>query len=152
MIAAANMIAGGFGLHRLGGVSGIAASLIALAMVWLLHRLGGFPLVAVATTGVISAVWWAVPLAKVPPVSDIFAGQMLALWSLSGGLWFAGVAPHVFPWPGVVGGFVMFTLMRFLPPVRRLGTRFALGDDLAAAGLAALITLLSAAISHGWFG
>jgi phosphatidylglycerophosphatase A len=142
-------ISGGFGLHRLGVTGGIVASLLALPCGWLLHWAGGFPLVAGATVALIFLIHTAARQ-SMNVVVDKFLGQLVALWALSGGLWFAGVAPHVFPWPGVVGAFVFYNLLRFLPPIRKLGLRHPLYDDLAAGALAAVITLVSAAISHGW--
>ncbi|MEM7546643.1 MAG: hypothetical protein AAF367_14005 [Pseudomonadota bacterium] len=148
--ALTGQIGGMFGLARLGIIGGILASLLALVTGWLVHWLGGFPAVIALT---LAAFVLAHRASRIGDVAlDCFAGQLLALWALSGGLWFAGVAPHIFPWPGVVGSFVIFTLFRFLPPMRALRRRGAIFDDMAAGATAAAVTLLSAAISHGWIG
>lgn len=148
----ADLIAGGFGLHYFGSTAGLVVSVAALVFAWLLHWAGGLPLVLIGTVAIAYAVVWAAPRATVPLITDIFIGQLVALWTLSGGLWFAGVAPHIFPWPGFAGGFIMFTLFRFLPPIRSLAKRHPLLDDLVAGLLASSLTLLSAAASHGWLG
>lgn len=147
----ADTIAGCLGLHRLGRPAGLLAALLALPAAWGLHWLGGFPLFAAATTiGALKALW-AAPRANTPMIADRVVGQWIALWPLSGGLWAAGVAPYVFPWPGWVGGFLVCQgLTIFCGPIARLARRGPLWDDLAAGGLAAIIMLVSAAISHGW--
>ena len=146
-----NSIAGLFGLHRLGEASGLFAALLALPSAWGLHFLGGFPLLALAAIGFAILTIWAAPRASVPVIIDRVAGQWLALWPLSGGLWAMGLPSHVFPWPGWVGGFLICqVLLNFVPPIRRLAKYGPLWDDLAAGAAAAAITLFSAAIAHGW--
>lgn len=139
-----------FGLGRLGILGGIIASVLALPVGWLIHWAAGLPGSVLLTLIAFAIAHQAAK--RGPVVLDSFAGQLLALWALSGGLWFAGVEPHIYPWPGVVGSFTIFTLFRFLPVFRKLSARGAIFDDLAAGLFAASITLLSAAISHGWFG
>lgn len=145
-----NLIAGVAGLHRLGMAAGLIGAALAIPFAWGAHWLGGFPLVAIGTLIGCAKIGYAASRASVPMIGDRAVGMWLALWPLSGGLWFAGVAPHIFPWPGWVGAFLMFNLALLVPPVRRLRHRHPLADDLAAGALAALIVLVSAAISHGW--
>ena len=145
-----NLIAGVAGLHRLGAAGGLIVAALAIPFAWGAHWLGGFPLVAIGTLIGCAKIIYAAPRASVPMIGDRAVGMWLALWPLSGGLWFAGVAPHIFPWPGWVGAFLMFTLALLIPPIRRLHGRHPLADDLTAGALAALIVLVSAAISHGW--
>lgn len=145
-----DLIAGALGLHRLGEHAGTFVALLALPLAWGLHWLGGFPLLAAATVIGALKVLWAAPRAETPMIADRIVGQWLALWPLSGGLWAAGAAPAVFPWPGWLAGFLIcqaFTL--FCGPVRRLAARGPLWDDLAAGALAAILVLVAAAISHG---
>ncbi len=92
---------------------------------WLLHALGGFPAVRAATLAV-----FAVGIVgdrggdarsgrtRTPAeiVIDEVVGQWIALWPLSAGLWHAGADPWMFPWPGWVGGFVMFRLFDIWKP------------------------------------
>lgn len=148
----ANLIAGFAGLHRLGPAAPWLVAALAIPAAWAMHWIGGFPLLAAATLIGCVKIVYAEPRATVPMIADRFVGQWIALWPLSGGLWHAGVAPHVFPWPGWVGGFVAFNLLLLAPPIRRLGERHALGDDLAAGAGAAVLTLGAAAIAHGWIG
>ena len=146
----ADHIAGCAGLHRTGAVGPLLTAALMIPFAWLTHWLGGFPLVAVGAAVGCLKVLWAAPRATVPVIGDRAVGQWIALTPLSGGLWFAGVAPHVFPWPGWVGAFVMFNLIILLPPVRRLNARHPLLDDVTAALIASLVILVSAAVSHGW--
>lgn len=148
----ADLIAGVMGLHRFGLLAPFLAAALTIPFAWAIHWIGGFPFLAIATLIGCAKIAWAAPRASVPMVADRMIGQMIALWALSAGLWFAGVAPHIFPYPGWIGAFVMFNLLIALPPVRRLAARHVLLDDVAAGALAASVTLLAAGISHGWFG
>lgn len=148
---AANLIAGLGGLHRLGRSAGLYVAIIAIPWAWVLHVIGGFPLLALATIVGAAKVWWATSRADTPMVADRLIGQWLALWPLSGGLWAAGVSPYIFPWPGWVGAFLVCQgLTLFASPLRRLSERGPLWDDVAAGAIAAIVVLISAAISHGW--
>ena len=146
----ANLIAGVAGLHRLGPAGGLIVAALAIPFAWVAHWLGGFPLVAIGTLIGCAKIVYAAPRASVPMIGDRAVGMWLALWPLSGGLWFAGVAPHIFPWPGWIGAFLMFNIALLIPPIRRLHARHTLVDDLTAGALAAVIVLGAAAISHGW--
>lgn len=147
----ATMIGSLCGLARV-PYGGLLAALIAIPFVWMLHWIGGFPLVVIATLGTCGKTLWAVSRMDGPLVSDRLAGQMVALWALSGGLWFAGVEPHLFPYPGWIGAFVITqSLLRWCPaPISWAARKGPLWDDIAAGGTAALFTLISAGISHGW--
>lgn len=151
------------GLGHLRPAPGTWASAAALPLGWLLHGLGGFPLLALATAGAAAAGLWAVARltagAADPDrpeiVIDELAGQWLALWPLSAGLWHAGADPWLFPWPGWVGAFVMFRLFDVWKPwiIGRADRRGdALGvmlDDLLAGLAAALVVAGAAALAHG---
>lgn len=155
-----------FGLGRVPRAPGTAGSLAALPAAWLLHWAGGFPLFAAGLALAIGlgflaaqAHMRAIGATEDPQeiVADEFAGQLLALTPLSLGLWLAGAEPHVFPWPGWVGGFVMFRLFDILkpPPIstaeRLPGAWGVMADDLLAGLAAALVVALAAALAHGWF-
>ena len=62
----------------------IAAPLIAILIAWLIHWLGGFPLLALATLALAIYGWASRPARNNVPVADLMAGQWLALWALSG--------------------------------------------------------------------
>ncbi len=143
---------------------GTWGSLAALPMAWILHWIGGFPLLAIATVAVFAIGFWAVRIetagrADADPgeiVIDEVAGQWVALFPLSAGLWMAGAAPHVFPWPGWVAGFVLFRVFDIWKPWPVSwadGLHGPLGvmlDDVLAGIIAAAIVTLLAAVAHGW--
>lgn len=155
---------GGIGLLRPGpGTWGSAA---ALPLGWVLHGLGGFPALAIATIAVVAIGWWAARSEERATdahdageiVIDEVAGLWLALWPLSAGLWFAGADPWLFPWPGWVGAFVLFRLFDIWKPGpvgwadRRPGAAGVMLDDLVAGFLAALCVALAAWVAHGMMG
>lgn len=164
-MTAARLIATGFGAGLLPAAPGTWASLAALPAAMLLHRAGSFPLLLAATLAVLLLGFWAVSRelrgreGEDPGeiVIDEIAGQWIALWPLSAGLWWTGAAPHLFPWPGWVGAFLLFRFFDILkpPPVRwadRLpGAAGVMLDDVLAGLMAAAVLLLSAAVAHGWF-
>ena len=147
--------------------SGTVASAVAILPAWLLHWAGGFWLFAVVTLAAIVFGWWAtkVYVAEQPVdadpsevVIDELVGQWVALWPLSAGLTAAGVAPHVFPYPGWIGGFLLFRLFDIWKPgpvgwaERRHGALGIMADDVVAGLIAAAIVTVAAGVSHGWFG
>ena len=83
-------------------------------------------------------------------------GQWIALWPLSAGLWHAGVAPHIFPYPGWIGGFLMFRLFDIWKPGpvgwadRRHGALGVMLDDVFAGLMAAMAVSIAAYISHSY--
>ena len=123
----------------------IAAPILAILLAWGLHWLGGFPLLAAATLALAIYGWINRPARNNVPVADLIAGQWLALWALSGGLWFAGVAPHIFPYSGWIGAWAMYHLFLWL-----WRGRDAFWRHVFAGAAAALMTLAAAAMSHGW--
>lgn len=149
------------GLLRPGpGTWGSAA---AIPAAWLLHWAGGFPLLALATLAVFAigtraAGAESARLGRHDPgeiVIDEVVGMWIALFPLSAGLWAAGAPGYLFPWPGWVGGFVMFRLFDIYKPwiVGRLDRRGDIWglmlDDVAAGVLAALVVAAAAALAHG---
>ena len=152
---------GGIGLIR--PAPGTWGSAAAIPAAWVLHGVGGFPMLLAATLGVIALGLWAVGAmtrgaADHDPseaVIDEVAGMWIALMPLSAGLWHAGAEPWLFPWPGWVGGFVMFRLFDVWKPGPvgwADGMNTALGtmlDDVIAGALAALCVAAAAAVAHG---
>ncbi len=144
---------------------GTFGSLAALPLAWLLHWAGGFPLLALATALVFAIGCWATKqetaLGGNPDPSEIVidevAGQWVALFPLSLGLWHAGAAPHVFPYPGWVGGFLLFRLFDIWKPWpvswadNLHGPLGVMLDDVLAGLLAAICVAMAAAIAHGVF-
>ena len=152
-----------FGIGTLPKAPGTWGSLAALPLTWGLHALGHAPLVVLVTLLLFGLGIWAIGrdprTAEDDPgeiVIDEVVGQMLALWPLSVGIWLMAMPGTVFPWPGVVGGFVLFRFFDIVKPwpvswFDRPGAFWIMMDDVAAAVCAAAITLIAAGISHGWF-
>lgn len=146
------------------GPKGTWGSAAALPLAWALHWLGGFPLLALATLALYSAGYWAAQVEtfekdELDPgeiVVDEVVGQWVGLWPLSLGLWHAGAAPHLFPWPGWVAAFLLFRLFDVskLGPVgwadRRKGPTGVMLDDVIAGAMAAVCVAALAALAHGW--
>ena len=142
---------------------GTWGSLAALPLGYLLHRLGGFPLLAVAAAALFALGFWAVraETAADPTedpsefVVDEVVGQWIALFPLSAGLWAMGAPPALFPWPGWVGGFLMFRLFDVWKPwlvgrVDRMHSPLGVMlDDVVAGVFAAVVVALAAAVAHG---
>lgn len=160
------------GIATMGGIGfapkapGTVASAAAILPAWLLHWAGGFALFALATLLAIGAGWWATAryIADLPHdadpsevVVDELAGQWIALWPLSFGMMMAGTAPHIFPYPGWIAGFVFFRLFDVWKPGpvgwadRQHGAFGIMADDIIAGILAALAVMGLAALAHGGF-
>ncbi|MEM7505115.1 MAG: phosphatidylglycerophosphatase A [Pseudomonadota bacterium] len=140
---------------------GTWGSLAAIPFCWLLHGLGGFPLVFAGTLICFAVGLWASHLylagQSADPsevVIDEVVGMMITLWPLSFGLMQAGSEPWVFPWPGWVIGFLLFRFFDIVkpPPVRWFDKPGALGimmDDVAAGVIGALLVWVAAQVAHG---
>ena len=157
------LIATFFGAGLLPGAPGTWGSLAALPVGWLLHWAGGFPLLLLATVLAFLGGYWATARETAgggnPDPSEIVidevVGQWIALFPLSAGLWRAGVAGHVFPYPGWVGAFVMFRLFDIWKPWpvswadRKHGPMGVMLDDVLAGLMAAVVVAAAAAVAHG---
>ena len=154
------------GIGTLPGAPGTWGALAALPVGYLLHGLGSFTLLAVATVAVCGLGWWAARAEEAATgahdpgeiVIDEVAGQWIALWPLSAGLSHAGIDPWVFPWPGWVGAFVLFRLFDIWKPGpvgwadRQPGAIGVMLDDIIAGILAAIGVALAAWLAHGVMG
>ena len=157
------MIATLFGVGLLRPAPGTWGSAAAVALAWLVHGLGGFPLLFAATIAVFFLGWWATDRATRGSddhdpseiVIDEVAGQWTALLPLSAGLWFAAADPWVFPYPGWIGAFLLFRLFDIWKPGpvgwadRKHTPLGVMLDDVIAGAMAAVILSLAAALSHG---
>lgn len=144
------------------GTWGTAAS---LPFAVLLHALGGFPALAVATLLVFFLGWWATARETVGKddhdpgeiVIDEVVGMWITLFPLSGTLWFLELDILILPWPGLLGGFVLFRLFDILKPwpvswADRKSTPFGvMFDDVLAGIYAATFTTVLAGFAHGYF-
>ena len=157
------MIATVFYVGRIPLAPGTLGSLVALPLAWLLHYLGGFPALGLASLAIFLLGWWATASYTRgrdnhdpgEVVIDEVVGQWIALFPLSAGLWHAGVAGHVFPYPGWVGAFVMFRLFDIWKPWpvswadRKHGPMGVMLDDVLAGLMAAVVVAAAAAVAHG---
>lgn len=155
-----------FGVGLAPWAPGTFGSAAAIPVAWLLHALGGFPVLASATLIVFAVGWWATAVATRGSddhdpseiVIDEVAGIWIALWPLSAGLWHAGADPWLFPWPGWVGAFVLFRLFDIWKPGpvgwadRRGDALGVMLDDVIAGVFAALVVAAFAFVSHGILG
>lgn len=153
-----------FGAGLLRPASGTWASAIAVGLGLLLHHLGHFPLLALATVAVTLAGFWAVPrytAGMADPdrpeiVIDEIAGQWLALCFPSAGFWLMGLPAEMFPYPGWVAAFVFFRLFDIWKPWlvgradRDGGVRGVMLDDLWAGLFAGIATMIAAGAAHGF--
>jgi phosphatidylglycerophosphatase A len=145
---------------------GTWGSAAALPVGFVLHGLGGFPALAVATAAAFLLGTWATARMtegaedKDPSeiVIDEVVGMWIALWPLSAGLWLGGADPWVFPWPGWVGAFVLFRLFDVWKPGpvgwadRQGGAMGVMLDDVIAGAIAAVIVTVAAGVAHGVLG
>ncbi|PLS20668.1 phosphatidylglycerophosphatase A family protein [Neptunicoccus cionae] len=146
-------------------VPGTWGSAAALPFAVALHAQGSFPLLLLATVVVFFTGWWATTVEtrgreNHDPgeiVIDEVAGQWLTLMPLSFVLWSHGSAVTILPWPGLVGGFILFRLFDILKPwpvswADRKSTPFGvMFDDILAGIYAALVLSVGGYLAHGGF-
>ncbi|MBY8975754.1 phosphatidylglycerophosphatase A [Rhodobacteraceae bacterium NNCM2] len=140
---------------------GTWGSVAAIPLGYLLHFIGGFPLLAVATCLLFALGLWASGRylqgrSEDPSevVIDEVVGMLITLWPLSFGLTMAGAEAHVFPWPGWVIGLILFRFFDILkpPPIRwfdRPGALWVMLDDVAAGVVSAILVYAAAWVAHG---
>ncbi|MCI2398273.1 phosphatidylglycerophosphatase A [Aliiroseovarius subalbicans] len=141
---------------------GTWGSAAAIPAAWLIHWGFGFPGLIVATVVVYYVGWYATAQYTKGTgihdpsevVIDEVAGMFIALLPLSGGLWHAGVDPHIFPYPGWIGAFLAFRLFDIWKPGpvgwadRKPGAHGVMLDDVIAGLIAAICVSAAAAFSH----
>ncbi len=151
------------GVGLLPGPTGTWGALAALPTGYLLHRAGGFPLLAAATAAACALGFWATRVETFEQedldprhvVIDELVGQWIALMPLSLGLWLHGAPSWLFPWPGWVFGFLFFRAFDIWKPGpvgwadRRKGPAGVMLDDVIAGLLAAVVVTLMALVAHG---
>lgn len=151
-----------FGVGLMPFAPGTWGSLAALPAGYALHYFGGFPLLlAGIVLSFVIGVWATAAATKGKAnhdpseiVIDEVCGQWIALLPVSAGLWFAGVAPHIFPYPGWVTAFIFFRLFDIWKPwlvgwADRMDTPLGVMlDDVIAGIFAAIVVTAAAAFSH----
>ncbi|MBO9449505.1 phosphatidylglycerophosphatase A [Tropicibacter sp. R16_0] len=164
-MALAKAIATVGGVGYLRPAPGTWGSLAALPLTYVLHQLGGFPLLAVATIAAIVAGIWATGVMTAGQddhdpseiVIDEVAGQFIALMAISYPAWSHGIEITAL-WPGWVAGFLLFRLFDITKPGpvgwadRRGDALGVMLDDLIAGVFAAIGVALLAGFSHGVLG
>ena len=136
--------------------------MFALPWAWLVHVLGGFPLLAIAIILVFFGGWWATAVmtagtADHDPseiVIDEVVGQWIALLPLSIASWRMGLDITVM-WPGWIAAFVLFRLFDIWKPWlvgwadRRGDALGVMLDDVIAGVFAAIGVVILAGVAHG---
>lgn len=141
---------------------GTWGSLVSLPYAWLVHVLGGFPLLALGVIVAFIKGWWAT--AKMTHgaddhdpshiVIDELVGQWIALLPLSYAAWSMEISILAL-WPGWIAAFVLFRLFDITKPWlvgwadRRGDALGVMLDDVIAGVFAAFGNLALAALYHG---
>ncbi|WP_299864331.1 phosphatidylglycerophosphatase A [uncultured Roseobacter sp.] len=162
MNRAATLIATMMGVGYIRPAPGTWGSLVALPWGWLLHVLGGFPLLLLGIFAGFAKGWWATAIvtkdsADHDPseiVVDEVVGQWIALLPLSYAAWSMGINILVM-WPGWIAAFLLFRLFDILKPGpvgwadRRGDALGVMLDDVIAGVFAAIGVLILAGLYHG---
>ena len=151
-----------FGVGYIRPAPGTWGSLVALPWAWLLHVLGGFPLLLLGVIAAFLKGWWATSKmtegsddhdpSKI--VIDEVVGQWIALLPLSYAAWSNDISVHVM-WPGWIAAFALFRLFDIWKPWiigwadRRGDALGVMLDDVIAGVFAAIGVMVLAAFSHG---
>ncbi len=154
---------GGVGYLR--PAPGTWGSLAALPMAWVLHLIGGFPLLLLAVAAAFFKGWWATGVMAAGSddhdpseiVIDEVAGQFIALLPLSYSAWSKGLGITVL-WPGWIAAFLLFRLFDITKPGpigwadRRGDALGVMLDDVIAGFFAAIGVIVLAGLWHGVLG
>jgi phosphatidylglycerophosphatase A len=140
---------------------GTWGSLVALPWAWLLHVVGGLPLLALALVVALGLGWWATARMTEGAqdhdpseiVIDEVVGQWIALLPLSIASWRMGIDITVM-WPGWIAAFALFRLFDIWKPWivgwadRRGDALGVMLDDVFAGILAAIGVVVLAGLAH----
>lgn len=165
MTSLAKLIGTVLGVGYLRPAPGTWGSLVALPWAWLLHVLGGFPLLCLGVGVAFLKGYWATTVMTRDAgdhdpseiVIDELVGQWIAVLPLSYAAWSMGLNPLVM-WPGWIAAFVLFRIFDIWKPGpvgwadRRETALGVMLDDVVAGILAALGVLLLAGLYHGVLG
>lgn len=151
-----------FGVGYIRPAPGTWGSLVALPWAWLLHVLGGFPLLLLGIIAAFLKGWWATSKMTEGSddhdpseiVIDEVVGQWIALLPLSYAAWSNDIPVHVM-WPGWIAAFALFRLFDIWKPWiigwadRRGDALGVMLDDVIAGVFAAIGVMVLDAFSHG---
>lgn len=141
---------------------GTWGALVALPWAWLLHVLGGFPLLLLGVIAAFLKGWWATSKMTAGSddhdpseiVIDEVVGQWIALLPLSFAAWNNDIPIHVM-WPGWIAAFALFRLFDIWKPWvigwadRRGDALGVMLDDVIAGIFAAIGVIVLAGLAHG---
>ena len=158
----ATMIGTVFGVGYIRPAPGTWGSLVALPWGWLLHVLGGFPLLLLGVIAAFLKGWWATSKMTAGSddhdpseiVIDEVVGQWIALLPLSFAAWNNDIPIHVM-WPGWIAAFALFRLFDIWKPWiigwadRRGDALGVMLDDMIAGIFAAIGVIVLAGLAHG---
>ncbi|MGZ2257837.1 phosphatidylglycerophosphatase A family protein [Roseobacter sp. A03A-229] len=162
MTVVARLIGTVFGVGYIRPAPGTWGSVVALPWGWLLHVLGGFPLLLLAIlAGFIKGLWATGVMTRDSDdhdpseiIVDEVVGQWIAILPLSYPAWSMGIDILAL-WPGWIAAFVLFRLFDILKPGpvgwadRRGDALGVMLDDVIAGVFAAIGVLLLAGLYHG---
>lgn len=162
MTIVARLIGTVFGVGYIRPAPGTWGSVVALPWGWLLHVLGGFPLLLLAIlAGFIKGLWATSVMTRdggdhdpSEIVVDEVVGQWIAILPLSYPAWSMGIDILAL-WPGWIAAFVLFRLFDILKPGpvgwadQRGDALGVMLDDVVAGVFAAIGVLLLAGLFHG---
>ncbi len=165
MTRLARMIATAGGVGYLRPAPGTWGSLAALPLAWLLHTIGGFPLLLIAAAaGFLLGLWATRAMTRDTRdhdpseiVIDEVAGQIVALLPLSHAAWSMGLDIARL-WPGWIAAFALFRLFDITKPWlvgwadRRNDALGVMLDDVIAGAFAAIGVAVLAGLWHGVLG
>ncbi len=161
MMMLARMIGTVLGVGYMRPASGTWGSAVALPWAWLLHVIGGFPLLAVGIVAAFFKGWWATSKMTSGSedhdpseiVIDELVGQWIALLPLSIASWRMDIDILVM-WPGWIAAFALFRLFDIWKPWiigwadRRGDALGVMLDDVIAGVFAAIGVVLLAGVFH----
>ena len=151
-----------FGVGYIRPAPGTWGSLVALPWAWVLHVIGGFPLLLLGVIAAFIKGWWATSKMTAGSddhdpseiVIDEVVGQWIALLPLSLAAWNNDIPIHVM-WPGWIAAFALFRLFDIWKPWiigwadRRGDALGVMLDDVIAGVFAAMGVMALAAFAHG---
>jgi len=158
----ATLIATLLGVGYIRPAPGTWGSLVALPYAWLVHVIGGFPLLLIGVVAAFLKGWWATTkMTKGSDdhdpseiVIDELVGQWIALLPLSYAAWSMQISILAM-WPGWIAAFVLFRLFDIWKPWiigwadRRGDALGVMLDDVIAGVFAAICVMVLAALAHG---